>query len=174
MQVLNSDKEAWWVKEDGTIKIQKLVDAYKIDANDDEAIFYAGITRGQLEYFQKLHPDFYVIKHLCKQNLGLIAKKAFSKQVERGEAALAYLRLKRKDEGYNPRVEVTGANGRDLFEGLSQEIRKLGEQLRNEPNDNNQEHTGTPDAGHVDAGQIGHGDEAVPAETKLEGSAVPA
>lgn len=169
----------WWGGDSGKVKLQKLIDAYKIDANDDEACFYAGISAEQLKYFQELHPGFYTIKHRCKQNLGLLAKKKFAVQVESGEAALTYLRLKRKDEGYNPRVEMTGANGRDLYEGLAQEIRTLGETLRGDVNDdefydeNSKEHAGELDAGNTDAGAVGAGHEATPAEDPNKGPAIP-
>ena len=172
LQALNSDQDAWWMGDDGRIRFQKLVDAWKLDANDDEAIFYAGISVGQLKYFQKLHPDVYTIKHLCKQNLGLMAKKEFAKQVEKGEAALTYLRMKRKDEGYSYRIEATGANGRELLDGLTEQVRKM---LETEPNDDDEyydeskEYAGSPDAGHTDAGPVGAGDEATPAKDQKVG-----
>jgi hypothetical protein len=182
MDVLNTDA-GWWIGELGKVKVQKLIDSWKMDLNDDEACFYAGITVAQLKYFQRLHPELYTIKHMCKQNLGIHAKKNFAKQVESGEAALMYLRLKRKDEGYNPRVEVTGENGRDLYDGLSQEIKKLGEALRldttdnefyDEDEDTTQEHAGQLNAGNANAGSVGAGNEASLAENNTQGQVIPA
>lgn len=176
--VLNS-ASGWWAEKIngvmvGMVKLQKIFDAYKIDANDEEACFYAGISMEQLRYFKELHPDFYQVKRACGQNLGLIAKKAFAKQVENGEGALTYLRLKRKDEGYNPRIEVTGANGRELFESMSERYKKLTEAVRHltyDPTSNSykdEEHPGASDAGVPDAGPDGDGHasaSAVPASS---------
>lgn len=184
LQVLNS-ANAWWVREEngvktGMVKLQKLIDAYKIDANDEEACFYAGISVDQLRYFKELHPDFYLVKRACYQNLGLIAKKKFAKQVEEGEAALTYLRLKRKDEGYNPRVEVTGANGRELFEALDKKYIELTESVRHltyDPATNSysdKEYPGESDAGDVDAGPHGDGHEALPAANPSGATSTPA
>lgn len=169
LNVLKSDQEAWWSGEQGRVKIQKLVDAWKLDANDDEAIFYAGISLDQLKYFQKLHPDVYTIKHLCKQNLGLTAKKEFAKQVEKGEAALTYLRMKRKDEGYSFRIEATGANGRELLEGLTQQVRAMLLDDNDEYDADDQEHPGGPATGDTDAGAQGAGNEAAPAGAERQG-----
>jgi hypothetical protein len=157
LKVLNSEN-GWWVGDEGRQKVQRLIEAWKIDGTDDDAMFYAGVSRGQLEYFQKLHPGVYVIKHLCKQYLGLHAKKKYAEAViSDAGAAVAYLRMKRKDEGYTERSEIAGANGRDLFDGLTQEIKKLGEELRNQTDD--EEHTSDTEAGDADAGPDGAGDE---------------
>lgn len=168
-----STANAWWAEMG---KVENLLDAYKIDANDDEACFYAGISIEQLRYFKELHSDFSRIKHACGQNLGLVAKEQFAKQVEKGDYALQYLRMKRKDEGYTERTEQTGANGRDLFDGLTNEIKELGESLRSEiPNDNETEkHTDDTSANDTDAGADGAEHEATPASDVLEGPSVPA
>jgi hypothetical protein len=160
-KVLNS-MNAWWLD---SVKLQQLIDAFKIDANDDEACFYSGVSLDQLRYFRELHPDFYRIKHMCGQNLGLIAKRNFAKGVEGDKAmSLEYLKMKRKDEGYTNRTEQTGANGRDLYDGLTKEIKDLGEELRAskyEPiNNENKEHVDEPSASDTDAGQTRSADEA--------------
>jgi hypothetical protein len=160
-KVLNS-MNAWWLD---SVKISQLIDAFKIDANDDEACFYAGVTIEQLKYFTTLHPEFYTIKHMCRQNLGLIAKKNFALGVEKDKAmSLEYLKMKRKDEGYTNRSEQTGANGRDLYDAMTQELKKLGEDLRAskyEPSNNkNKEYPDQPGAIDINAGQAGNTDEA--------------
>ena len=172
LTALNADQGAWWIGEEGKVRFHKLVDAWKLDANDEEAIFYAGITIDQLKHFQKLHPDVYTIKHLCKQNLGLLAKKNFAKKVENGEADLVYLRMKRKDEGYSYRIEATGSNGRELLDGLTEQVRKMLETENNDDDeyyDESKEYVGSPDAGHTDAGPERAGDEATPTEDKKVG-----
>jgi len=105
LKVLNS-ANAWWIDR---AKVEALITAYKIDANNDEACFYAGITLDQLKYFRELHPEFSAIKHACRQHLGITAKAKFAKDVENNidGAALTYLKMKRKDEGYTTRTDVT-------------------------------------------------------------------
>jgi len=172
LKVLNSDAKAWWVGVEGGIRLQKLVDAYCFYYTDDEAISYAGITEMQLKYFQMLHPDFYTIKHIAKRQPDMHAKKKIVEQAGKDVNWAAWWLSRTQKETFSTRVEATGANGRDLFDGMAQEIRKLGEELRNEPNDddnNNQEHVGAPDAGHTDAGQVGNGNEAIPAGDEVKG-----
>ena len=174
MDVLNS-ANGWWIGVEGGIKLQKLVDAYCFYYTDDEAISYAGISERQLKYFQELHPDFYPIKHAAKRQPDMHAKKKIVEQAGKDVSWAAWWLSRTQKETFSTRVEATGANGRDLFDGMAQEIRKLGEELRNEPyDDDDEKHPGTLDAGHPDAGPVGTGDEASPAETKVEGSAVPA
>lgn len=166
---------AWWIDQQ---KVQHLIDAYKIDANDDEACSYAGITLGQLRYFKELHPDFLQVKHACHQILGLKAKQALAKKVENEPEW--YLERRRKEE-YSTRTEQTGANGRDLYDGLAQEMRQLGEEIRGSRYDENtktptdEENTGNEDANNADAGQDGTGDAPAPAtDHEPEASEVPA
>ena len=169
LTALNADQGAWWIGEEGKVRFHKLVDAWKLDANDEEAIFYAGITIDQLKHFQKLHPDVYTIKHLCKQNLGLLAKKNFAKKVENGEADLVYLRMKRKDEGYSYRIEATGADGRDLVDGLTAKVRAMIDEVSENPYDyDTEKHPGADATGDADAGQNGAGNEARPADVREE------
>ena len=168
-KVLNS-ANAWWLD---TTKVQKLIDAYKIDANDDEACFYAGISLRNLQYFKELHPQFLLVKHACSQNLGIIAKKNFAKNVEenRDGASLEYLRMKRKDEGYSTRVEQTGANGRDLFDSHTKKLNDLIEELENDgPNEDTttKKHPGSS-SGDSDAGQNGDRDDATASGDKPKG-----
>jgi len=176
-------ENGWWGGETGKVKLQKLIDAWKIDANDDEACFYAGISSEQLKYFQELHPELYTIKYRCRQNLGLIAKKKFATQVESGEAALTYLRLKRKDEGYNPRVEMTGANGRELYDKVTDDIRRLheavvGVEIKDDDDEyydedeHTQEHTGNDKLGDAHAGENGHQHVSSSSENDEEGAEI--
>lgn len=171
--VLNS-ANGWWVKEDGKVKLHKLVTAYEFYYTDDQACGYAEISKEQLSYFQELHPDFYGIKHAAKQSPNQRAKKKLVGELDNNvELSKWWLERTEKDT-FSPRVEATGANGRDLFDGLSQEIKQLGEELRNEHDDDDEKHPSAPDSGHPDAGPERTGDEATPAETTVAGSGVPA
>lgn len=164
--VLNT-ANGWWAERG---KVERLIDAYKIDANDDEACFYAGILRTNLQYFQEQHPEFLYIKHACRQNLGMKAKIALANKIEKEPEW--YLERKRKDE-YSTRSEVTGANGRELFDGLTAELRELGEALRSETphhdDQANQKHTDVTRTDDAHAGQDGARHEAPAPADVLEG-----
>lgn len=130
MPVLNS-ANAWWIDQ---AKLTKLVDAYKFYATDDQACFYAGISLTQLSYFQELHPDFYRIKHLAKQDPGLRAKKTIVTSLDKDRDTARWW-TERTEKEFNPKLENTNG-GKDLYDGLTKEIKDLGEQLRNNKNDN--------------------------------------
>lgn len=174
-----STANGWWGKEDGKVKLHKLVTAYEFYFTDDQACSYAEISSEQLQYFQELHPDFYGIKHAAKQSPNQVAKKKIVGELGKDKELSKWWLEKTEKDTFGNKVEATGPNGRDLFDGLSQEIRKLGEEIRNDENDdydnqNDKKLPGEPDAGDTDAGQDGAGDEATPAENKEQGQEVPA
>lgn len=166
-KVLNT-ANAWWIDR---AKVQRLIDAYKIDANNEEACAYSGITITQLKYFQTLHQEFYTIKDACRQLLGLQAKQALATKVKSGVSAEWYLERRRKDE-YSLRVENTGADGRDLFEQLSEKYNKLNKELLNDNNgqttNNNEEHPSDSEARNDNAKQGGDGNDATTPDSPRE------
>ena len=103
-KVLNTSN-AWWKDR---LKVDKLIDAYKFECTDKEACYYAGISLAQLEYFLKLHPEFYGIKDACNQALGLFARQHFAKRVKAGDdvAVMTYLKKKHKAE-FAGQMDVT-------------------------------------------------------------------
>lgn len=46
---------AWWKSQK---KLTEFIKGKKVGLNDTEACYYAGITKGQLDYFVKEHPNF--------------------------------------------------------------------------------------------------------------------
>ena len=94
--ILNS-ANAWWL-DNG--KVQKLIDAFKLECTVKEACFYAGVSRHQWEYFIEKHPDFSVVIDACRQALGVYARQHFAKRVKEGDdgAVMTYLRKKHKQE----------------------------------------------------------------------------
>ena len=156
--VLNSEW-GWWVGMEGRVKLQKLVDAYCFYYTDDEAVSYAGISREQLKYFQELHPQFYTIKHIAKSQPDMHAKKKLVESAGKDTAWAAWWISRTQKQTFSTRVEATGANGRDLFDGMSQEYRKLTEELRKEDDHETEEHPGN-DHGDIDARPNGNGDVA--------------
>lgn len=108
--VLNT-ANAWWLD---NLKVNKLIDAFKFDCSVGEAMYYAGITRGQWEYFNQLHPDFSGVEQAAREHLGLIARRNFAKRMENGDAAAVdmYLKKKHKLEFSNATIGVVpGQNG---------------------------------------------------------------
>ena len=167
-----SSSNGWWSEMvSGTRKIQALVDAYCLYMTDDEACSQAGITNAQLEYFQKLHSDFYGIKHAAKAQPDIAAKKAIVENVKTSvSTAMWWLERTQKDT-FSTRTEQTGANGRDLFDGMTEKYKKLTEDMEKEY-DKDKEHTNIADTGHTDAGPDGDGHEATPTEDTGEAEAV--
>lgn len=95
LKILNS-ANAWWLDK---AKVHDLINAYKFDAPDEEAIVNAGISLDQLKYFQELHPEFYTIKATCKQYPNLSARQRAVQGVKENYSnAMDYLKRKRRDE----------------------------------------------------------------------------
>lgn len=53
--VVYRSANAWWMN---SRKVQNLIDAFKQGHLVETACYFAGITRGQWEYFNKVHPEF--------------------------------------------------------------------------------------------------------------------
>jgi hypothetical protein len=173
MAVLNS-ANGWWIGVEGQVKLQKLVDAYCFYMTDVEACSYAGITGGNLKYFQELHPDFYTIKDVAKSQPDIHAKKMLVQAASKDAGWAAWWISRTQKETFSTRIDVGGTNGRDLFDGLAQEIRQLGESLRNDNDDTaTQEHTGELATGHTDAGEVGGGDATPASPDFVEAPSIP-
>lgn len=71
--------KGWWMNK---TKVEKLIDAYRMDCSNREAAHYAGITVNQLNTFLNTHPDFKDIIAHCKEELGLYARKAVAKSIK--------------------------------------------------------------------------------------------
>jgi hypothetical protein len=161
---------AWWKDK---MKLEKLIAAYKIFATDDQACFYAGITIDQLIYFQEIHPEFYRIKHACKQMPSLKAKQTITGALGTNPALSQWWLERTEKETFSPRVENTGGNGRDLFDSLTEQVRSLGEKLRKDDRDT-KEHTPVDEVGDNVAGPDGIGNETATATAEVGAQDVPA
>lgn len=84
---------AWWME---TGKVEKLIDAFKIGCEIDEACVFAGISINQYEYFVKVHPEFYGIKRAAKAMLDLAARNTLAEEIKRNPGA-AYTHLQKKE-----------------------------------------------------------------------------
>ena len=80
---------AWWT-DNG--KVDRLIEAFKQGHLVRDALFYAGITRHQWEYFIEVHPDFSEIKEACEAQPTFTAMKSVnSAMVKDGNLAFKYL-----------------------------------------------------------------------------------
>jgi len=97
-----------------TLKI--LEDAFSNGATDVEACFLANISGQTLYNYQKKHPDFIERKQALKDMIKYQAKRNVVDRIKSGDIQQSnwWLDRKGKDEGFNVRQEVTGADGKDL------------------------------------------------------------
>lgn len=80
--------------------INKLEQAYSIDATDEEACIFAGIGMSTLYDYQKQNPDFSERKRLLKDKLTFKARTNIANEINKGDADLSkwYLERKKKKE----------------------------------------------------------------------------
>lgn len=102
--VLNS-ANAWWLEKG---KVEALIQAYKWDCPDEEAMTNAGISIDQLNYFKEKHPNFYQIKLRCKEIPTLRARGTVINSLDNPDHAFKYLEKKRKKEFGNALDLTTG------------------------------------------------------------------
>lgn len=72
MRAIGQGLPAWWADR---LKVQNLINAFKMDLTVHEACIMAGISKNQYVYFCKIHPAFLSIKGRLKGVLGISAKQ---------------------------------------------------------------------------------------------------
>jgi hypothetical protein len=83
---------AWWMKDNGVEKVEKLMFCLKNDMSIEEACFSIGITRNNYYYFVRIHPEFLNIKEQLSQALSAVAKLTLGNELQKdGNLALRYL-----------------------------------------------------------------------------------
>jgi hypothetical protein len=108
---IRKTEKAWWKNRD---KVQKLIDAFKMDSSVIEARAWAGISLGQWDYFNEIHPAFSEIKEQLSQLPCLSARTTVVASLKSNPMmALEYLRHKKRDE-FSTRAELTGPGGTPL------------------------------------------------------------
>lgn len=80
--------------------INKLEQAYSIDATDEEACIFAGIGTSTLYNYQNEHPDFVERKKLLKEKLVFKARTNIASEINKGNVDLSkwYIERKKKKE----------------------------------------------------------------------------
>ena len=85
--------------------LDKLKEAYLVDANDVQACFNAGIATDTLYKYQRAHPEFITQKEAWRDNVKYRAKLTVAKGVG-VDAELALKLLERRDkENYSTKTE---------------------------------------------------------------------
>jgi len=105
-------------------QIAKLEHAYLMDANDQEAAFYAGITKDALHRYHVKHPEFRERSKQLRQNVRFRSKvlvgESILKMKDVGDAKW-YLERRAKDE-FSTKVEQDlNATHRHVIEELPDE-----------------------------------------------------
>lgn len=111
LEVRNS-ANAWFTDKE---KVQKMIDAFKLDCTILEMCYYVGISKDQYDYFRDIHPDFSYVLDILREFPVLKARKRVVKGIDESfDNALRYLERKRRAE-FATRVESTGADGAPLY-----------------------------------------------------------
>lgn len=104
--------------------IAKLEEVFAIGGSDEEAIFYAGITKTPFYAYQAEHPEFKERKEALKQKPFLKARQTIVKSLDDPEYAFKYMERKKKSE-FAQRTELTGAGGEGIVLMPSEVIEKV-------------------------------------------------
>jgi hypothetical protein len=94
--------------------LNKLEEVFAIGGTDEEACFYADISKQTLYDYQKKHPEYIDRKEQLKERPILKARQTIVKSLDNPDSAKWYLERKRKAE-FAHRTEMTGPDGKDLF-----------------------------------------------------------
>jgi hypothetical protein len=96
------------------LTLKKLNEAFAFGCTDEEACYYAEISKQTLYNYQKDHPEFVDQKEALKQRPILLARQEVINGIKGNpELALKFLERKKKDE-FSLRSEFTGRDGEDI------------------------------------------------------------
>lgn len=93
--------------------VNKLEEVFAIGGTDEEACFYANISRQTLYDYQSKHPEYIDRKEQLKQKPFLKARQTIVKSLETPQYAFEYMKRKKKDE-FSERQEYTGKDGEPI------------------------------------------------------------
>ena len=103
--------------------LQKLKDAFKIGSSDEEACYYAEISKSTLYTYQKKNKGFLEEKERFKSAPVLKARQTVVKNLDDPGMAFNYLVRKRRDEFASKQVNEHEA-GRSLAEIIKKKLKK--------------------------------------------------
>lgn len=105
--VIKSDN-AWWTDRE---KVTTLINCFKQGYNVKQACLYVGISRGQWDYFNDIHPDFSVVKESCEEVAIMIAETGnFALLQEQDGTQIRWFLERRKRDKYGKDNNDSGGN----------------------------------------------------------------
>jgi hypothetical protein len=121
---------AWWLDRG---KVERLITGFKMDCKPQECRLLAGITKDQLDYFKKMHPEFSAILDDVRKMPSIKARQTIIRALENDpRAAMWYLERKEADEFREKKqIESTG----DL-PILVQDIWPINDDMKKQINEN--------------------------------------
>jgi len=103
----------WWANK---YKVEKLIDAFRMDCSKKEACYFAGISISQLQNFIDKHPHFKDVIDHCKEELGYHARRNLAMSIKvRGSVQTSKEYLEKK-EHKQTRLGKLGIGGGALVE----------------------------------------------------------
>lgn len=100
-----------------TETVNKLEEVFAIGGTDEEACFYAGISRQTLYDYQAKHPEFIDRKEALKKRPILKARQTVVKSLDDPDHAKWYLERKQKNE-FSQRTETDNTTKVDMSGSL--------------------------------------------------------
>ena len=91
--------------------VTKLEEAFLLGCTDQEACFFAGISRNTMHNYQRENPEFRDRKQVLKSNPVLMARIVIIKALENGDTATANRIL---DRAEGRKMEVTAERNRPI------------------------------------------------------------
>lgn len=87
---------AWWMDRG---KVERLITGCKMDCKPQECRLLAGISKDQLDYFEKIHPEFSAILEDMRKMPSIKARQTIIRALENdSRVAMWYLERKEADE----------------------------------------------------------------------------
>lgn len=126
--------------------LHKLESAFLRGMNNREACFLADISESLFYRVCQTSPELLERFKMLQENVKVRAKEVVAEAIDKGDKQQAnwYLERKAKDE-FSTRNELTGANGKDLHEGLTEEQKQKLDALLDEqtiPTSSNERNAG--------------------------------
>lgn len=118
---IRKSANAWWMSQK---KLGDLVTAIKMGLNDMESCYYAGITKGQKDYFLHEHPEFFEFFDALPMHPRTVAKITIHKNLNQPEMARWFAEHRMGEEFKRHLKTDSTIRGDEDTDGLSDEALK--------------------------------------------------
>ena len=103
----------WFDGKDEQYIVSKLKEVWAIGGTDEEAVFYADISRASLNRYMDVHLEMKELRDKLKEKPILKARQSIVNGLGDPEFALKFMERKRKAE-FAQRTELTGSEGEPI------------------------------------------------------------